>query len=278
MLFARHWVSTKMIKADYHIHTALCDGKSTPEEVVLSALEKGFLAIGFSAHGYTDFDLSFCVRDLDGYINEITRLKEKYKKDIEIYLGVEEDITGPAERNRYDYIISSSHYSVLNGKYYSIDESAQTLKETIKMWNNNAVAMARNYYETFCDYILSKKPDIIGHFDLITKFDEKIDPIFLGNIEYEKIAHEAVKKVVNAGSIFEVNTGAVSRGYRTTPYPSTSLLYTIKQNGGKIILNSDSHMASNLGFDFEETKAILKDIGFKSLCVLYHNEFLEQPI
>ena len=267
-----------MIKADYHIHTTLCDGKNTPEEVVLSALEKGFSAIGFSAHGYTDFDLSFCLRDLEGYIKEITALKEKYKNDIEIYLGVEEDITGPAERGRYDYIISSSHYTVLNGKYYSIDESAETLKQIIKLWNNNAIAMAQNYYETFCNYILSKKPDIIGHFDLLTKFDQKVEPIFLGNIEYEKIAQEAVKKAISSGSIFEVNTGAVARGYRTTPYPSGDLLYLIKQNGGKIILNSDSHKAINLGFGFEETKAILRDIGFKNLYVLYKNEFREQQI
>ena len=267
-----------MIKADYHIHTSLCDGKSAPEEVVLSALNKGFSAIGFSAHGYTDFDLSFCVRDLEGYINEITALKEKYKKDIEIYLGVEEDITAPVDKSRYDYVISSSHYSVKNNEYYSIDESAKTLKQTIKMWDNNHIAFAQNYYETFCNYILNRKPDIIGHFDLITKFDEADEPLFLGDEQYEKVAQEAVKRVVLAGSIFEVNIGAVSRGYRTTPYPSTNLLYTIKQNGGKIILNSDSHTASNLGYNFDETKAMLKDIGFKSSFVLYHNEFLEQPI
>lgn len=267
-----------MIKADYHIHTTLCDGKNTPEEVVLSALEKGFSAIGFSAHGYTDFDLSFCVRDLEGYIKLITALKEKYKKDIEIYLGVEEDITAPVDKARYDYVISSSHYSIKNNRYYSIDESFRTLKKTIKMWDNNYVAFAENYYKTFCDYIMSRKPDIIGHFDLITKFDEIDGPLFLGNEQYEKIAQEAVKKAINSGSIFEVNTGAISRSLRTTPYPSSNLLYTIKQNGGKIILNSDSHTASNLGFNFEQVKEMLKDIGFKSVCVLYHNEFLEKPI
>ncbi len=267
-----------MIKADYHIHTSLCDGKSSPEQTVLSAIEKGFQALGFSAHGYTDFDLSFCVRDEEGYIKEITALKEKYKNDIEIYLGVEEDITGPVDREKYDYIISSSHYSQINGNYYSIDESVDTLKQTISLWNNNAIAFAENYYETFCNYIIKRKPDIIGHFDLITKFDEKTDPIFLGNVNYEKIAEEAVKKVIFADSIFEVNTGAVSRGYRTTPYPTSNLLYTICKNGGKIILNSDSHSAENLGFKFEETKAVLRDIGFRNVCVLYNNKFVEQVI
>lgn len=267
-----------MIKADYHIHTTLCDGKSVPEDIVLSALDKGFSAIGFSAHGYTDFDLNFCVKNLEGYVKEITALKEKYKRDIEIYLGVEEDITAPVDAKRYDYVISSSHYSIVNNKFYSIDESAETLQKTIKEWDNNYIAFAENYYETFCNYILKRKPHIIGHFDLITKFDEQVSPIFLGNKGYEKIAQEAVKKVVSSDSIFEVNTGAMARGLRTTPYPSTNLLYTIKQNGGKIILNSDSHTAANLGFNFDETKAILKDIGFKSLYVLYHNEFKEQLI
>ena len=41
---------------NYHTHTTFCDGKSTVEEIVLSALAKGFDAIGFSGHGFTTFD------------------------------------------------------------------------------------------------------------------------------------------------------------------------------------------------------------------------------
>ncbi len=37
--------------ANFHTHTVFCDGRNTPEEVVLSAIEKGFSAIGFSGHG-----------------------------------------------------------------------------------------------------------------------------------------------------------------------------------------------------------------------------------
>ena len=267
-----------MIKADYHVHTTFCDGKSSPEETVLSAINKGFDVIGFSAHGYTNFDLSFCLRDVEGYINQITALKEKYKKDIEIYLGVEEDITFAVDRAKYDYIISSSHYSISNGKYYSIDASPDALKETLEAWDNNPIAFAENYYETLCNYILKRKPDIIGHFDLITKFDEKIDPLFLGNADYEKIAEEAIKKAISADCIFEVNTGAISRGYRTAPYPATNLLYSIKKNNGKIILNSDSHKAENIGFYFDEAIELLRDIGFKRLYVLYQNKFITQEI
>ena len=60
-----------MIKTNFHTHTTFCDGKNTAEEVVLSAIEKGFSAIGFSGHGYTPFDLRYCMQDMEGYIKEI---------------------------------------------------------------------------------------------------------------------------------------------------------------------------------------------------------------
>ena len=74
--------------ANYHTHTSFCDGKNTPEEIVLYAIEKGCSSIGFSSHGYTPFDLRYCMKDTCGYITEINRLKDKYKKWIPYELGV----------------------------------------------------------------------------------------------------------------------------------------------------------------------------------------------
>ena len=39
-----------MMKTNYHTHTTWCDGKDTPEAVVVAAIDKGFDAIGFSSH------------------------------------------------------------------------------------------------------------------------------------------------------------------------------------------------------------------------------------
>ena len=77
--------------ANFHTHTVFCDGNNTAEEVVKSAIEKGFSAIGFSGHGYTEFDLRYCMKNTEGYIAEIKWLKEEYKNKIQIYLGIEED-------------------------------------------------------------------------------------------------------------------------------------------------------------------------------------------
>ena len=72
---------------NFHTHTQFCDGKSTAEEMVLSALNKGFSVLGFSGHGYTHFDHTYCMKDTEAYKQEILRLRKKYEKDIEIYLG-----------------------------------------------------------------------------------------------------------------------------------------------------------------------------------------------
>ena len=57
---------------NYHTHTTYCDGNNTPEEVVKAAIDMGFDAIGFSGHGYTDYDLSYCMKDTQKYLAEIT--------------------------------------------------------------------------------------------------------------------------------------------------------------------------------------------------------------
>ena len=70
--------------ANFHTHSSFCDGKNTPEEIVVAAIEKGFTSLGFSGHAYTPFDTRYCMKDTDSYVLEIARLKEKYRKDIQI--------------------------------------------------------------------------------------------------------------------------------------------------------------------------------------------------
>lgn len=264
--------------ANFHTHTQFCDGKSTPEEVVLSAIEKGFSALGFSGHGYTDFDLETCINDTPAYIKEISRLKEKYKRDIEIYLGIEEDALSLVDRSKYDYIIGSYHYLYINNQYFPIDLSHDHFKKCLALFDFDILRFAEAYFRPFCEYIISRKPDIIGHFDLITKYEEQGEALLLNNAEYNKIAEKYITKAAKSGCIFEVNTGAIARGLRTTPYPSTNLLYTLKKLDAPIILSSDSHHADTLDFKFDEIKRLLRDIGFTKLFTFHNGKFISYDI
>ena len=60
---------------DFHVHSTYCDGKSTLRETVEAAIAKGLPALGFSGHGYTHFDLRYCMKDTCGYIAQINGLK-----------------------------------------------------------------------------------------------------------------------------------------------------------------------------------------------------------
>lgn len=256
--------------SNYHTHTTFCDGKNTPEEIVLYAIEKGFKSIGFSGHGYTSFDVRYCMTDTEGYVREISRLKRKYDDKIKIYCGIEEDAFSYANRTNFDYIIGSSHYFNIGNKYYPIDSNYDYFKKCLEVFDYDVKKLAETYYNAFSGYIASRKPDIVGHFDLITKFDEIEVPRFLNNSEYLKIAEKYMYKAAENDVIFEVNTGAISRGIRKTPYPQENLLYVLKEKGCRIILSSDSHSVETLDFYFEETKQLLRDIGFD--CVYEFNE------
>lgn len=260
--------------ANFHTHTVFCDGKSTPEEVVLSAIQKGFSAIGFSGHGYAPYDLKCCMTDTEGYRQEILRLRDRYRNEIEIYLGVEEDAFYSVDRSRFDYIIGSCHFIRLHDKYYPIDSKYECFKDCLALFEGDPLRFAEAYYRAFCDYLARRKPDIIGHFDLITKFDELDTSLFLQNPDYQKIAAAYITRAAQSGSIFEVNTGAISRGMRTTPYPSADLLHVLKKLDAPLILSADSHHKDTLDFAFEETKQCLREIGFTKLFTLRQGGFV----
>jgi len=261
-----------------HTHSTFCDGKNTPEEIVKEAIGRGFSAVGFSGHGYTGFDLRYCMQDWEGYLAEIRRLKELYRGQIEIYLGIEEDAFAPVDRSQLDYMIGSSHYVYAGGDYYPIDSGYSYFEKCLEVLGHDPIRLAENYYSTFCRYIHQRKPDIVGHFDLITKFDESNAPLFLGDERYQKVAEKYMAEAAKSGCIFEVNTGAMVRGLRTAPYPAENLLHVLKKEGARLILSSDSHRADSLDAYFEEAKVLLRQVGFRKVCILRNCEFVEDSI
>lgn len=264
--------------SNFHTHSVFCDGTSTVEESVLAAIEKGFCALGFSGHGYTDFDLSYCMKDEDGYIREIKRLKEAYKDKIEIYLGIEEDAFHPVDRARFDYIIGSSHYVRTEKEYLPIDSSGEHFRRCLDAFDGDALRFAEAYYESFCAYIHARRPDIIGHFDLITKYDEVEDSIFLASPAYNALAEHYIGLAADDACIFEVNTGAMARTLRKTPYPAENLLHVLKKKGARVILSADSHAASTLDFAFDEVRHSLREIGFRQAVTMKNGKFVNYAL
>ena len=110
----------------------------------------------------------------------------------------------------------------------------------------------------------------------MTKFDEAEIDRFSHDAAYRAIAERYTEEIAHEGCLFEVNTGAMARGLRTSPYPATHLLHLLKKQGGEVILGSDCHDARNLAYAFSETRALLKDIGFSHVRVLVDGAFQKE--
>ena len=221
---------------NFHTHTKFSDAVDTPREMVLTAIEKGFTALGFSDHGEMDFHI-YGIKDTDGYINEITALKNEFKDKIQIYLGIEEEALCKIDRSRFEYMIGSYHHLYTGGNKYAVDIPNE-FKQILDFYKNDIIKMTEDYYSGFYNYVINRKPDIIGHLDLLTKFDDNYSNMFSKNTEYNKIAEKYAELFAKTGIILEVNTGAISRGYKTSPYPAENLLKVLKNNNAKLTISS----------------------------------------
>lgn len=248
-----------MIRSDFHLHTLFSDGKNTPEEMVLAAIEKGMTAIGFSDHSYTAFDESYCMpRERAGeYRRTIADLKERYKDKIKVLCGIEQDFYSDEPTDDYDYVIGSVHYIKVGEDYVPIDESPEILvKAAEKYFSGDIYCIVEEYFKTVSQVVERTRADIIGHFDLITKFNRDAKLFDERSERYRKAAESALNALLTHSVPFEVNTGGVSRGYTSHPYPSRDWIGIIREKGGRLVLSSDSHSKDNLCYGFENYQDI----------------------
>lgn len=249
-----------MITKDLHMHTCYCDGKNTPEEMVQSAIEKGLTTVGISGHSYTFFDESYCMQkaDIPRYLAECRYLRAKYFDQIHVLCGVEQDYYSEYPTDDFDYVIGSVHYIKVEGEYIPVDESIEILRAAVqKHFDGDVYALCEAYFATVADVVNKTDCDIIGHFDLISKFIEK-EPLFdTRHTRYVAAWQKAVDRLVPYGVPFEINTGAISRGYRTQPYPSAEMREYIREKGGRFVLSSDAHSKENIGYCFDEFEALV---------------------
>lgn len=257
-----------MIKENFHTHTQFCDGKNTAEEMLLSAIDKGFSAIGFSGHSQIESSFWSMTKEKEiEYFKEIARLKEKYQDKIKVFCGLEQDMVSPPLMYPYDYVIGSKHRVKVNGEYYGIDSSKDSCRKFIsELFDGSFEKYAKVYYDDLVNVVSVTKADVIGHVDLITKFCE-VDNIALTD-EYYRYAEDAVKQLCKTGKPFEINTGAMGRGYRTSPYPDKKLLKIIFQQGASIMINSDCHEKSKIDYGFEMAENLAKEIGFTKRAII----------
>ncbi len=235
--------------SNFHTHTCYCDGADSPGELAEAALALGCPALGFSGHAYTAFDTSYCMsrEGTAAYRREVRALQREYAGRLEIRLGVEQDYFSGESTEEYDYVIGSVHYVKREGEYLPVDENREVLLRGVeKLYGGDIYAFAEDYFRLVGDIYERTRCRIVGHFDLLAKFNEDGSLFDETHPRYLRAAGEAMEKLLEAPVLFEINTGAMARGYRTTPYPGPLLRRAIARRGGTFILSSDCHSKDQL--------------------------------
>ncbi len=208
------------------------------------------------------------------YKKDVLDLKERYKDLIDIYLGLEVDMYSSPDINGYDYLIGSVHYLKCGEEYVGFDKTDRDVEYIInKYFGGDGMQYAKAYYNTLAQLPQHGKFDIIGHFDLITKHCDKREFFDTSSKEYIKAAVEAAEALIAKIPFFELNTGAIARGYRKSPYPSITLIKELKKLGFGAIITSDCHDKTMLDYKFDAAAELLKDCGFKERYILSDSGF-----
>ena len=259
-----------MIRQNLHCHTTFDDGADSPEAMVLAAESAGLRSIGVSAHAFIPGEEDWCIHPENEpvFAEEMHRLRDKYAGRIEVWCGLEYDIIGPRNFAPYDYIIASCH--IADG--LSFDNTMEEAQRLVEHFGGGQKA-AQVYYERVASIADIPEADIVGHFDLLTKYNEKLPLYDTSTAAYRDAAYAAMEKLNNAGKIFEINSGAIFRGYRSEPYPAAELLRHLHTIGGRICISSDAHCTAAMICAFDRCEALARDCGFTELWEFNGNGF-----
>ena len=271
------------LRWNFHTHSVWCDGRNTVSEMAKAAFEAGLEAFGFSGHGYCGFAEGYCMsRDAEvSYLKEIAAEKTRCQGQMHIYAGIELEgqDTRKFDRSLYDYCINSVHYIQANGKWFAVDESAQALQRCIdEGFAGDPYAMAEEFFRISAQTACQRKPDMIGHFDLLTKFNTQNCFFDENDLRYLSVAIEALREANKSGGIFEINSGAISRGIKGRIYPSQLLLEELHKIGGRVVISTDTHSIESINFGFDAMKERLLAAGFRETMCLTDQGWQERPL
>ncbi|MDR0910131.1 MAG: histidinol-phosphatase [Spirochaetaceae bacterium] len=285
-----------------HTHSLYCDGADDIETLCKAAYEKGLSAIGFSSHAPLNekigFDAYWCMKSnkLSEYCKEVRSAKERWAGKLDVLLALEVDyidgLCGPADEDMqklkadyaFDYFIGSTHYVVAPGqklqrgdsanygKIIAADSDAAILQKGIdELFGGDGELYAEEYYKGLANMCRKGGFEIIGHFDLVKKNNDKLHFFDPNSPRYKQAAMQAVEAAAEAYRrehiIVEINTGGMNRGFTKEAYPSPAIQKALSERGVPFIVTADAHRAVDLdgGYLNTQAKAYIKANSIKDL-------------
>ena len=249
---------------DYHTHTSFSDGISSHSSYLNQANYAGIDELGFSDH-FSIIDSHWTVKEEDrsGMQEQVMAIKKSHDLPVRIRFGAEIDYIPGKEGNilalirhlPLDYVIGSVHF--IGNWNFDTDPRG--------FHGKNIDSLYEQYYNTVRMAILSGLYDIIGHIDLIKKFNyyPNTDPV----LWYKKI----IRSLKKMKTVVELNTSGLNKPCSEF-YPDEIFLQQCFQANIPVTLGSDAHEANQIGQYFEQAKELLKNIGYRKLATFYRRK------
>lgn len=258
--------------SDYHLHTHhSLDSEELPENIIKKCIKLDMQECCFTDHNdfnwpnkNENFDLN-----VNSYYKELLPLKELYKNQIQIYIGVECGMTEDnyllnnelIQNNTFDFVIGSCH--IVNGMdpYYPEYFREKTDREAFEQYFN-ALKQSLAFFDNF---------DVLGHLDYVVRYSPNKESQYSA-FDYMDIIDIILNSVIQKGKGIEINTSGLKSGL---PFanPCPDILKRYRELGGEIItVGSDAHSADNVGYKFDIAAQFLKNAGFRNYCVFKNRQ------
>lgn len=270
---------------DYHTHHERCGhAVGTLEEYVRQGIRIGLKQLGLSDHlplihvNPAEYypEMAMPLEELPRYVEECLELKERYKGQIELRLGLEADyIEGYEERIRailepypWDYLIGSVHF---------LGEWDITDHRQVHGWEGkDGLEVYRQYYRAVRQSAASGIYDIIGHMDVIKRFGYGPDTEE-GRAEVRELERGALRQIAEAGIAMELNASGLSKPCAEM-FPSRPVLEEALRLGIPLTLGSDAHDPLKLGEGLAEARQLLWDVGFREVVTFEGRSRIAVPL
>ncbi|MGR6541344.1 histidinol-phosphatase HisJ [Paenibacillus tundrae] len=261
------------MRIDYHTHHERCGhavGKL--EEYVKRGIDIGLSQIGLSDHmpllhvdpaNYYP-EMAMPMDELPRYVEECFSLKEKYRGQIDVRVGLEGDyiegweneIRAIIERYPWDYVIGSVHFL---GEWDITD-----FRQTHHWEGRNVLEVYRQYYDAVSKAAATGMYDIMGHSDVIKRFGffpapEEVD-------ERITLENATLQVIAKSGCAMELNASGLSKPCAEM-FPGRRMLTKAIELGIPLTLGSDAHDPLKLGDYLPEAEALLHELGCTEVAV-----------
>lgn len=268
------------MKFDLHTHHHRCGhAEGGIADYIESAIQKGLAVIGISDHspyfGAPEDQpfpkIAMAKSEFPNYVNEVLRLKEKYRDRIEVLLGVESDFF-PEHADIYKQVYDQYPFDYIIGSVHQVDQRSIFNRNRWKKLTDKEKRLTKErYYEAISLSAKSGMFDILGHIDAMKAYY----PAF-SDIQTEAV--EKTLKIIGEHDIaIEINTSGKTKEVGGW-YPAEPILEMARHYGVMVTFGSDAHTPERVADEWDEVRQKLKEIGFREWCYFRRRQRVTVPL